>query len=167
MADEASDTLGGGVRNFLGALGFISALIGGEEIWRVGPTWPGVTLVAISLPIFISPWIWNKLALSRTRSKPQTLEYLHHKDSGLGSAIVTMALRSAWGRWYAAQHLVDSGNAIDEMHLLQIAGSVVMDKILDGDLEVRGRRPEELGKLLSFVVVGRREHDRGLHGLFE
>lgn len=34
MADEASDTFAGGIKNYLGALGFIVPLLGGEELIR-------------------------------------------------------------------------------------------------------------------------------------
>lgn len=50
MADEASDTFGGGLRNYLGALAFISALIGAEIIREHGPLWVGVILIVIALP---------------------------------------------------------------------------------------------------------------------
>lgn len=55
-----------------------------------------------------------------------------------------MARCSAWGRWYASQHLVKSGVVIIERHLLHMAAGKVMDKMLDGDLEVRGRRPGKM-----------------------
>jgi hypothetical protein len=55
MGDEASDTFGGGLRNYLGALAFISALIGAEIIREHGPLWVGVILIVIALPIYLSP----------------------------------------------------------------------------------------------------------------
>jgi hypothetical protein len=103
-----------------------------------------IGLIAAGLPIYLSPAAWKHLAAFRRNEPDHTLEYLHERDSSLGSAITMMALRSAWGRWYSAQHLVNSGNPIDKKYLLQIAGSVVMDEILDGKLEVRGRRPGRL-----------------------
>jgi hypothetical protein len=71
-----------------------------------------------------------------------------------------MAEHSAWGRWFAAQHLVNSETPIDEDHLLQTAASIVRDKILDGDLEVRGRLP---GKL-DYEVIPRTDwRSSGFH----
>ena len=55
-----------------------------------------------------------------------------------------MARQSAWGRWYAAQLLVSGGIPVDLMHLYQVAAGCVMEKILDGKLEVRGRQPGQL-----------------------
>jgi hypothetical protein len=141
MADEAPETIGGGFRGFLGALAFVSLLIGAEVLREQGPFWIGLSLIIAALPIYISPGIWNLIRKKNAAPKANKLEYLHHKDTDLGSAIITMALRSAWGRWYAAQHLINSRNAIDDIELLRTAGTVVMDNISDGDLEVRGRQP--------------------------
>jgi hypothetical protein len=144
MADDAAESIGGGLRNWLGALGFISALIGAEVLREGGPRWFGVGLIVAGLPIYLSPAIWKRLSGLLRKQSVHILEYLHERDSSLGSAIIMMALRSAWGRWYSAQHLVNSESPLDKKHLLHIAGSVAMDKILDGELEVRGRRPGRL-----------------------
>src|SRR5262245_19814701 len=127
MADEASDTVGGGVRNYLGAIGFIVALIGAEILREGGSQWLGISLLAAGLPIFLAPTAW-KFVSSRLRPKPlaasePTLKYLSARDSELGSAIMSMARRSAWGRWFAAQHLVSTGSRIDEMYLFKVAGT--------------------------------------------
>jgi hypothetical protein len=55
-----------------------------------------------------------------------------------------MAFGSAWGRWFSAQHLVNNGTPIGHRYLIHTAARIVMDKILDGDLAVRGRRPGRL-----------------------
>src|SRR5437764_3637475 len=107
MADEASDTLGGGVKNYLGALGFISALLGGEEMLRVGPTTLSVFLIVVGLPFFISPWVWIWIAKrwgSRDQDKTE-LQYLANEDSELAWAVQAMTYRSAWAKWYSAQSL--------------------------------------------------------------
>jgi hypothetical protein len=79
--------------------------------------------------------------------KLKTLEYLNGRDCELGPAIISMARQSAWGRLYAAQQLVNGGVRITEEHLYQMAASRVMERITDGEIEVRGRRPdpEQLG----------------------
>jgi hypothetical protein len=127
---------------FWGALPFIGILLGGERVsegkYHEAAAWLGGAFLSILVAVY-----WDRLIRRMwPRYNPQpSLSYLSNKDSELGSAIVSMARRSAWGRWFAAQHLVNSGSAIGMSYLLQIAGSQVMDKILDGDLEVRGRRP--------------------------
>jgi hypothetical protein len=141
MSDEAPDTVSGATRVFLGTAGFVSFLIGAEILREGGSSWVGTALIAAAYPIYSSLAMW-KFAVSRlgrNGAKP-SLSYLHQRDSDLGGAIKSMARSSAW----AAQHLVGSGSAIGEDYLLQIAGSVVRDKILDGDLDVRGRRPGRL-----------------------
>jgi hypothetical protein len=83
--------------------------------------------------------LWDRISFDA-----RSLKYLDYRDSGLGSAIITMARQSAWGRWFSAQHLVNCGSKISEKLLYGTAGSIVMDKILDGNIEVRGRRPGQL-----------------------
>ena len=141
MADEASDTVGGAMRIFLGTAGFVSFLIGAEILREGGPAWVGASLIAAAFPIYLSPAAW-KFVVSRfgRNDVKLSLSYLSDRDSSLGPAIIRMARNSAWGRWYAAQQLVATGSPIDQLHLYQIAASVVMEKILDGDLVVRGRR---------------------------
>jgi hypothetical protein len=97
-------------------------------------------LFFVSIGIVVN---WDRLVPPRLRAEAQSsLKYLDHRDSHLGSAIISMARQSAWGRWYAAQHLVNSGSPIRQQHLYQTAASQVMQSITDGDIEVRGRRPD-------------------------
>jgi hypothetical protein len=162
MADEAADTFTGGVKNFLGALGFISPLLGGEELirWYLGghtlPWWFSVGLIVAGLPIYTSPAAWKSLRriFAGAQSEPNTsLQYLSGRDSELGSAIISMARQSAWGRWYAAQQLVNSGTRVGLQLLYQIAAGKVMDAITNGELEVRGRRPDP--KRLDYEPIDR------------
>jgi hypothetical protein len=88
-------------------------------------------------------WPYRELRIARrrlARALSRTLAYLSNRDSELGWAISQMAHRSAWGRWYSAQSLATSGVPIREDSLLSIASSVVIEKIIDGELEVRGRQ---------------------------
>jgi hypothetical protein len=123
-------------------LPFIGILLSGERIsegkYYEAAAWVGCAFLSIVVAVY-----WDRL-IRRVwpRYNPQrSLSYLSDRDSALSSAIQRMARHSAWGRWYAAQHLANSENPIAENYLLQIAGGVVMEKILDGSLEVRGRRP--------------------------
>jgi hypothetical protein len=148
MSDDASKTLGGGVRAWLGTGGFLLMMFGGYFLYEHNNLSIGIPMIVGGLPLFILPWAWDRfVARFRASSFPQKLEYLHNRDSQLGPAIISMARQSAWGRWYAAQHLVNSGTPISLQMLYQIAAGEVMQKITDGDLEVRGRRPdpEQLG----------------------
>jgi hypothetical protein len=62
MSDEASETVAGGIRNFLGALGFIAPLIGAELLMAgERPPWIGWTLIVAGLPIYLSPAVWKKI----------------------------------------------------------------------------------------------------------
>jgi hypothetical protein len=146
MADQASNTLGGGIRNYLGAGGFLVMMFGGYFLYDGKPTWIGITLIAVGLPIFLAPWMWGQL--THRQPKPenpeQILQYLSRRDSELSSTIVTAALRSAYGRWYAAQILVNSGSPVEHRHLISTMANAVMGKIVDGDIEVRGRKPGQI-----------------------
>lgn len=146
---DASDTFGGGIRSYLGAAGFLVMMFGGYFIYEDKDTRIGITLIALGLPLFFLPAIWKYVRRliapqSAGTDRGQTLKYLNYRDFDLGGSIVTMARRSAWGRWFAAQHLVGSGQPIGMLSLLQIAGSVVRDEILNGKLEVRGRLPRRM-----------------------
>ena len=68
MADEASDTLGGGIRNYLRTIGFSLTLIGLEEFVRslvsnqpALPHWASFILIATGLPFYVAPWAWDRL----------------------------------------------------------------------------------------------------------
>jgi hypothetical protein len=102
--------------------------------------WVGVVTACLSAAFLL----YEYRHLLRDRQLEQSLIYLASKDIDLGSAIITMVRKSAWARWYRAQHLINSGSAIGDEHLLNIASSIVWDKILDGELQVRGRAPGQL-----------------------
>lgn len=61
MADDASDTLGGGIRNWLGMIGLAAVLGGSEEAIRTGPKWWHLALILIGLPIPIAMAMDNYL----------------------------------------------------------------------------------------------------------
>ena len=145
MSDEASDTIGGGLRNWLGALGFIVPLIGAEIIREGGPNWVGAILIVAGLPIYLSPAIWKRLRRDKPATEPAPLGYLHAEDSELGSAISDMAWCSAWGKWFAAQYLATNNHhPPTEEHVMQIATSIVHGALMDGRLEAQGRKPGQL-----------------------
>jgi hypothetical protein len=145
-------------------LPFILLLVGIERFFDANGSRYEITVCFIGalLSVVIAVY-WNKLIPGRFRKEiSQSLKYLTSRDTTLGSAIISMAGQSAWGRWYAVQHLVNTGNPIDEFNLYQIATSVVMPKILDGDLVVRGRRPNP--DRLDYEVIPRTDwHSSALH----
>lgn len=149
MSDEASRTFGGGVRNYLGALGFIVPLVGFEELVRsyvsnqTLPRGASISLMVAGLPIYVAPWAWERIRRKQSPTK-NNLEYLSERDPGLGLAIWRMAEESAWGRWYAAQFLVGAGHPIREKYLLDMGAGNALQAIRDGEIEVRGRLPGEL-----------------------
>jgi hypothetical protein len=153
MADEASDTFSGGLRNFLGALGFILPLGGVEELIRHFadpfhpslPWWASIILIAVGMPIYQAPAIWKYLHGKVVRPPAASLQYLRHRDSELSSAILEMSLRSAWARWYAAQQLANTKTSIDQVAVLNVGASHVIEKLMNGELEARGRLPEKMG----------------------
>ena len=101
----------------------------------------GGMLVTLATAVYwerIIPRLW------RRSDRQPSLTYLTYRDSELGAAIITAARHSAYGRWSAAQSLVNSGQPIQQRHLLHRMASEVMDKILDGDIQVRGRKPGQL-----------------------
>ena len=72
-----------------------------------------------------------------------TPKYLTSEDEELSSAIRMMVWRSAWGRWYAAQHLANNEHKpAREASLFMAASSLVLDEAMNGNLEIKGRRPD-------------------------
>jgi hypothetical protein len=63
MSDEAPDTFDGAIRAFIGALGFIVALIGAEMMAEKDGVrfWLGLVLVLASLPVFLSVALWRSV----------------------------------------------------------------------------------------------------------
>src|ERR1043166_8836525 len=61
MADEAAETLGGGLRAFLGAGGFLVMMFGGYHLYEGKDTRTGIVLIALGLPIFLSAAIWTQI----------------------------------------------------------------------------------------------------------
>jgi hypothetical protein len=155
MADEASSTFGGGVKNYLGALGFLLPMVGLEELVRhfvdtEHPSLPwkiSAILIAAGLPLFVLPWMWNLIwrkSEKKLEGKPQALEYLNDRDTDLNGAIISAAWRSAYGRWFAAQILVSGGVPIQPRYLIHTMAGQVFNRMQDGDIEVRGRKPGQL-----------------------
>jgi len=148
MSDDASETFSGGVRAFLGSAGFLTMMFGGYYFYEgkgPGPWWMGYFLIGIGLPLFILPAIWKKLRRAKSASDLRPLEYLSNRDSDLSEAIIRASRSSAYGRWFAAQYLAgDDKKPIQVRYLLHVMSSQVFEKMLDGEIEVRGRRPGKM-----------------------
>jgi hypothetical protein len=137
MADEASDTFGDGFWNFLTALGFISPLLGGEELVRHYvspgpglPLWVSLALIVVGLPLYQSKALYRALRGTTKPVDPPPLGYLSNEDSDLGSAINGMALRSAWGKWYAAQSLANiASSQVNEQLTMGVATHLALDAL--------------------------------------
>ena len=68
--------------------------------------------------------------------------YLSGTDVELGIAIQMMGQFSAWGRWFAAQHIAANDHTpIAEINLMHAAAHEVLEAAMDGKLKVRGRPP--------------------------
>jgi len=124
-------------------LPFIGLLLGSEKIsdgkYYEAAAWFVCAFVSILIAVY-----WDNLIPHRLQAKPKELEYLPHKDTELGSAVRDMVWHSAWARWYAAQCLVNSGRPVSERDVLSVASFNVMERIVDGELKVRGRLPARM-----------------------
>jgi hypothetical protein len=136
------------------AVPFIALLTAFDRYFS-GTTYEVAACVFLAFVSIMVAVYWDKMILLRFRAKPQRLEYLHYKDSELGSAIRDMAWCSAWARWYAAQHLFNSEKPITEGDLLQIAAHNVMENLVDKDeiLKLSGWRASWQLQLLRFGVA--------------
>jgi hypothetical protein len=100
--------------------------------WTMATFFVSVTIARI----FIGNWGSESFSWKKREPQPQ---YLPDRDEELGLAIYLMALRSAWGRWFSAQHLSMTGKPIEEKYLMMMASVLVVDKARDGALEIHGR----------------------------
>jgi len=106
--------------------------------------WPWVVrafLVAMGLVtlFFLLRGWW--LGRSANRKPSDRLAYLHYEESEIGSAIHDMVRRSAWGRWYAAQILANTQRSMEDRNLLNTASGLVLEALVNGQLQARGRHP--------------------------
>lgn len=142
MADEALDRFKGGWRNTLETSGSVFILVGGEQSLLQGRWWLGGTLIVAGVLTFVSRVTWKLVRASKARAAK--LQYLSYTDSELGPAIVQMVFRSAWGRWFRARQLTQGTKQPDLNSALGVAASKVNIQLLNGDLEVRGRKPNSI-----------------------
>jgi hypothetical protein len=79
-------------------------------------------------------------------SDAKQTRYLSGVEVGLQHAMYAMSLRSAWARWYMAQHLAAVGTSpLPEAMLLDIAAnSMVLDALVNGTLTAMGRLPGQI-----------------------
>ena len=104
-----------------------------------------IPLLLSALVVAFVYWLARQPTVAETHEQPAKLTYLGAPDYELGPAIIEMARGSAWGRWFAARELVDFGKPIDERKWYQIAASIVLEKLKDGKLVVRGRMHGQTG----------------------
>jgi hypothetical protein len=101
MSDEASETVAGGVKNYLGAIGFILPLLGGEELIRLLltgsglPWWGSALLIVAGLPVYLSPAAWKRL--KGQGQKPMATAIIVASALGLMFGIYLLARPSAPG----------------------------------------------------------------------
>lgn len=131
------------------------AILYGTELglWRIAFWIAAAVFVASALGLSVYSFIRRDKEVMASTPANRALTYLTYRDAELGPAIISMARQSAWGRWFAAQHLVNSGARIDLRHLYQIAAGQVMDEITNGNLDARGRRPDP--KRLEYELIDR------------
>jgi len=56
-----------------------------------------------------------------------------------------MVWRSAWGKWYTAQSLANNApKPVNEPLIMGTATHLVLDNLMNGQLQVRGRRPGQM-----------------------
>jgi hypothetical protein len=143
-----------------GKIGIALALVGlggaGAIMIALNQVWIGWTMIAVAAIggglLTLHHFRFERREAFSTLSYP-LLTYLSARDSQLESAIISMAHNSAWGRWFSAQHLANSGVPVGLQYLYQIAAGEVMKEITNGNLEVRGRRPDP--KRLEYETIDR------------
>jgi hypothetical protein len=132
----AGTVAGGG-----GATTFLKAAIDGRsplDVWVLAV----VVMAALAVLMYFSI---SALAKLRKPKIADGLGYLRDEDAELGGAVRDMAWMSAWGKWYTAQSLANSApNPVNEQFIMGAATHLVLDKLTNGQLEVRGRKPGQI-----------------------
>jgi hypothetical protein len=89
--------------------------------------------------------LWVRRRRSATKGRTEELSYLRHKDTELGEAIRQMAWFFAWAKWYASQVLATNEHrAASAKEIIDTARFQVQEAILNGQLQVRGRKAGSL-----------------------
>jgi len=157
MADDASDTLSGGTKNYLGAVAFTMVLAGGEELFRelltgsaTSPWWSSAIVIALAYPVYVSPAIWKwwnedrgevptghdlRTAAPELPPPPPSTGALH-RDIWLHDAIWRLYL----GRW--ERRTIDrdgTGYSHEEIERLQKCFKEIRQAAFDGRLPVWGK----------------------------
>lgn len=138
MFEQASNTFKGGSHNSLETFAFVSILVGAEQSLLQGRWWFGGILVIAGALTYISPGSWKRIRGSTAQAA--RLRYLSCMESELGAAIVQMVFQSAWGRCFRARQLTQRAKRSELNAALSAAASKVHIQLLNGDLEVRGRK---------------------------
>lgn len=141
MSDDASKTLSGGVRAWLGSGGFLVMMFGGYFIYDNNNLRVGIPMIVGGLILFILPWVWDYIvARIRADRAPKRLEYLHFQEVSVGGAIRDIATYSAWAKWFASQYLtMNEHKAVSQHQMMQIASSLFQDALVNGTLLAKGR----------------------------
>jgi len=130
------------------SLPFIGLLLAGDRYFADhGSALQVAGCLAVGLLSILVAVYWERLLPRRWRPKAQpALSYLSNEDSELGGAIRDMAWRSAWGKWFTSQSLANNPlNPPNESLTMNAATHIVLDALTDGSLEVRGRKPGQIG----------------------
>lgn len=109
------------------------------ELLEYPPGW--VTTLVIASGFGLVVWDTTLLRRRPTVAAKSRLAYLPRQYTPVDLAIFQMARVSAWGKWYAAQHLAQAKMPIDEYHLMSTAASIVVNAALEGNLAIRGTLP--------------------------
>jgi hypothetical protein len=125
MADEASETMAGALKNWLGALGFILPLVGVEELIRhfvdtQHPSLPlliSIVLILAGLLIYASPAVWKRLKAQgatffpAVRNGVRAFRASFSAQTSLATLQAPPLAASAAGQAYLAEAFVYSGSA--------------------------------------------------------
>jgi hypothetical protein len=123
---------------FTGAIPFIG-LLEAFDRYFARSMFEAAGCVAISLASIVVATYWERLLPRKWR--PLVIQRYVPNNAELSDAIRRMSLQSAWGRWWAAQQLVNRGKRIENRDLLNAAAREVREKIIEGAITIRGRRP--------------------------
>lgn len=122
-------------------LGFLGLTAAGVLKWLsdLRPEWIGVSVIVSGMAIALG---WRFRRSRNTATAPKTFRDGDDVEVELLRAIMEIALRSAWARWFQAQHLATNEHRpASEFMLLNDASGLLLQALMNGQVAARGRPP--------------------------
>jgi hypothetical protein len=126
----------------------IPSLVSGVWGWLARFDGLAVAIIMLSVAVLFLMLLVLVLAAWRFWTTPSSTrpDYLSDIETELSMALWVASMKSAWAKWFAAQPGVAKTDdaAQDLGYVISILASKVCDNAMNGELEIRGRAPDQI-----------------------